>query len=471
MLLTDIATPPAAKSDPILTAAHASLAKGDYAAALQVVLPFVETPPIDAAHLDIALTCYWHLGDTGTALALLELAIRLSPESPMVWGKLGAMLLSMGEKDGAAAAFEQTLQLQPRSVTALGALNLITRFGRDSHRARLLRELAKAKGTSPRDRATAWNALGQIEEGAGRYSAAFRCFEKSNAAEPAPFRHKAFEALVDQQEAVFQPAEPLVAADAPRCIFVVGLPRSGTTLVDSILKRHPLVRSTGEGTQLPTVLAALRKRFPGDGTPWAWLNAAGTEDLRRAQTDFYRGITPPEGLERPYVVNKLPLSAFDLGFAQRLLPGARFVFMSRHPLDVGLSNFRTNFHETNAFSKTLPGIARMTRALYRSLDDYIPKLGDTLRVQSYSALVADPEPQIRALVAHVGLPWDDACLTPEEGEGAVHTASVLQVREAINLKGLDKWRRYEDQLAPLVTALDPDWLAQWAARDAAWGAA
>lgn len=474
MILTDIAprAQTASKSDQVLLAAQAALGSGDYTAALQVVLPFLGQVPVTAAYLDIAITCYWHMGDSTTALSLLKIAIQNTPDDRRVWGKLGAMLLSMGEKEGAEAAFEQALKIAPRSVNALGALNLVTPFERGSHRARLLRDLAKAPATSGFEKAIAWNALGRIEERAGHFPAAFRCFEKSNKAQkPDRFRSEAFDWLVEGQEQQFQPGAPSGPPEGPSCIFVVGMPRSGTTLVEQVLTRHPMVRSTGEGGQLSTVLAMVRKQFAGDGNPWHWITEASEDDLARARAVFFRRIAPPAGLEKPFVMNKLPLSCFDMGFAQRLLPDARFVFMSRHPLDVGLSNFCTHFHEAHPWSKTQTGIARMIRAVYRSLDDYVPKLGNALRVQSYAALVANPDAQIRALVDHVGLPWDAACLAPEAGQGPVRTASVMQVREAINSKGLDKWQRYAPQLAPMIAALEQDWLDQWAARDADWAVA
>ena len=171
------------------------------------------------------------------------------------------------------------------------------------------------------------------------------------------------------------------------------------------------------------------------------------------------------------VVDKMPMDCLDLGLARLILPEARFVFMARHPLDVGLSNFVTAFDRGNGFSTRLDWIAHITRLVYASLDDYGPKLGAALRVQSYRALVETPEAQIRALLDHVQLPFEAACLTPEAAGGAVKTASVLQVREKINRAGLGKWHFYEEQLAPLVEALGgPEWIDTWETLDQTLGA-
>ena len=463
MIRTQIAP---AQADPTLTSAHAAIDRGDYAAALQALIPCLQRPSVDPAYLDAAVSCYWQLGDTATALSLLQVLVGLRPEDKAVWGKMGAMLLSMGERKGAEAAFTRCVELGPRSVRALGALNLVQRFEKGSHRANLLRGAARSPKTSAYEKAIAWNACGRIEEGAGNFAPAFRCFDKSNRAEPRRYGGRGIAAHVTGQIETYEPREP-VAGPTPTCIFVVGMPRSGTTLVDKILSRHPLVRSTGEGAQLQQILIDIRRQMKATTGSWDWATRISDDDLLRARQAFLRRIAVPGVAEVPFVVNKLPLGVFDMGFAQQLLPGARFVFMARHPLDVGLSNFCTHFHDAHPYSKSLTGIAHMTRQVYRSLDDYVPKLGQDLRVQSYRALVEDPETQIRALLAHVGLPWDDACLTPHEEAGAVRTASILQVREAINTKGLGKWHRYRDQLAPLVAELGEDWLADWETRDAA----
>jgi len=157
-----------------------------------------------------------------------------------------------------------------------------------------------------------------------------------------------------------------------------------------------------------------------------------------------------------------------MGFARMILPDAKFIFMMRHPLDVGLSLFSKDFAEGQAFTKRLEWIGHQIRTVYASLDDYLPKLGSRLRLQSFRALVEQPEQQLRGILGHLDLDWDPACLSPEDYTGTVNTASLVQIREGINTKGLGKWRRYETELAPLVAALGGwEWIKEWEQRDAA----
>ena len=172
----------------------------------------------------------------------------------------------------------------------------------------------------------------------------------------------------------------------------------------------------------------------------------------------------------PVIIDKTPLNIFELGFAARVLPSARFVFLSRHPLDVGLSAFATHFFAAHPYSNSLASIGDMTRAVYRSADNYERRLGPAFRRQSYAALVSSPETQIRSLLDHLDLAWDPACLSPQDRVGMVRTASVTQVRAPITRSAIGKWTRYEKELQPLVKALGgPDWIDDWEGADQAAG--
>ena len=168
------------------------------------------------------------------------------------------------------------------------------------------------------------------------------------------------------------------------------------------------------------------------------------------------------------VVDKLPQNAFEMGYARMILPDAKFIFMARHPLDVGLSLFINSFATGHAYSKNWEWIGHMIRTCYASLEDYKGNLGDQLRIQSYRALVQAPEQQMKEINDHLGLDWDQECLTPQHSEDALKTASVLQVREGINQKGIGKWKRFETELAPLIEALGGwHWIRAWEEEDAA----
>ena len=459
--------------DAVRKSVHAFLQRHEFKPALEILLKVRDFFPNDVRLLDDMAICYWRLGDQETSIHLIKQIVELAPTEPSGWGRLGAMSLSVGDNAGAEQAFSQHLKLVPKSISTLAALNMISVFDRNSHRARTLRKLAENKGTSSTDRATAYNALGRIEEAAGNYKVAFRQFAKSKKFVNGTYEAETFDQRVADQKRLFKlgPAhDETVSFSGPRFVFVVGLPRSGTTLVEKILCRHDDVQTIGESPVLPTVLTACREKVAaehGQTARWDWvgrLSPRQISEYRALHTQL--SLQQLDGKSAPVIVDKLPLNCLEIGFARTILPDAKFVFMSRHPLDVGLSNFMTNFHSTHAFSKRLETIAHLTRAVYASLDDYEGKLGAALRRQSYRVLVTDPDTQVRALLDHAGLPWNPACLSPEEGNEIVRTASVMQVRAPINADAMAKWKRYETELQPLVDALGGwDWIEDWQAAD------
>ena len=444
----------------------------EFKAALGILLPLLGQNQTHPQLLDETATCFWNLGDQTSALGLIRVLSDLRPDDATVWNKYGAMAVSCGDSDTGKMAFSRALRLHPKSANTLAALNAITPFTRSSRQAGILKQLAQSRKTANPDRAAAFNALGRIEERAGNFPVAFRMYSQAKAVNKGVYQPAAFERHLDSQLRLFQPEKMSEFSNyqnpRARFVFVVGLPRSGTTLVENMLTRHRDVTTIGEDAALQTTLKRCRNtisRRHGPMGTWDWISHITPDDiadLRRYFTDLTADATTGE----KYVVNKLPLNCLELGFASLLLPDAAFIFMARHPLDVGLSNFCTNFHATHAFSRKLEWIAHLTRIVYSSVDDYASKLGPSLRLQSYRALVQSPDPQARLLLEHLGLDWDAECLSPQLGQKIVRTASLTQVRRAINTDGLDKWKQYERQLQPLVEALGGwNWISDWEEHD------
>ena len=388
----------------------------------------------DADYVFDRARAHWALDDAAVAVRLMTLAVEASPDDAERWGRLGSMYLSIGERDAATTALGQAARLAPGSAAILAALNRADPVARDSRVARLLKRIAKSRSAARQDRATAENALGRIEEAAGRYAPAFRHYLKAKSHVAGRYDPGAMARHVAAQEAIFRPPGELPPLEGRRVVFVVGMPRSGTTLMEAILDRHPDVAGIGESRALPEALALCRKAHLGAGATsgWDWLPDLADEDRARLGRAYLARATERfPGAPPPVIVDKLPLNALEIGFAAHILPGARFIHMSRHPLDVGLSNIASNYRDGNAFSKRMPWIAHLTAMVARSALDYQAKLGPAFRLQSYRALVE----------------------APEAGGRVVRTASITQVHSAINRKGLGKWRRFEAELGPLIAGL------------------
>ncbi|MCR9124496.1 MAG: sulfotransferase [Rhodobacteraceae bacterium] len=465
--MPDLATapdlPPATQAPPDIAQVARLIAAGAFDAGLALLSPHLKAGRPDHAVLDCAATCYWHLGDHDTALTVMGMILRAWPSQSGAWAKLGSMAMTLGDRDGARTFLEKALSLDPAAVRPLVALNLMRPFAPDSHRARKLRSLARLARLTPADRADVLNGLGRVAAAAGQHRAAMHHFGRAKAQAPGDFDPRRVQRTVADQIRLVPRAVPAATGAWPRMVFVVGMPRSGTTLVDAILSRHSKVRSLGESPALPRVARRIVASGEGD---WDWIARTGPGELAARRAEYLAIAGLADAAPTDVVVDKMPLNCLRMGLAQRLFPDARFIFMHRHPLDNGLSNYMVSFHETHGFTKNLEWIGEMSRAVHLSMADYAGKMGNSLRVQSFRALVEAPGSQIPGLIAHAGLTWEAACLSPEAGRQPVHTASVMQVREKINTKGLDRWKTYATYLDPLIAGFGgQESISAWEAAD------
>ena len=231
-------------------------------------------------------------------------------------------------------------------------------------------------------------------------------------------------------------------------IFVTGLPRSGTTLVETILAAHPEVVAGGEtGVLSPILHPAVRDWFT-EGKP---IDAGA---IGRA---YVAGMIDKlgEGARGKRMTDKSISTYATLGYVRDVLPDAKFVVLERDRRDVGLSIYKNLFPDgTHRYANDLGDIARQIRLFDAAVAAWRKRIPDAIHVVDYQALTADPEPHIRALLAFCGLPFDPACLTPERTERQVRTLSSVQVRQPINRGSVEAWRRFEADLQPLIAALE-----------------
>lgn len=388
-------------------------------------------------------------GATGSARASLERAIALGGVEAAARVNLGRVHEIEGRREEAAEEWRRAAELAPRLARPH---YLLARIGRLADR-RPLEALAQAPDTPPEARVEALFGLGHALEREGDPARAFACFERANALQRA--RLPAFDAAAHEAElarlarlldADFFRARPGAhASDAP--LFLVGMPRSGTTLAESVLAAHPAVAARGERQELELLSRELGLR----GAPE---RAAGLDrqDLHAAAERYLAALAPPPGTAR--VTDKLPGNYVHLGLAALLFAGARVVHCRRDPLDTALSLYTTLFEgQALAYSYDLAQIARVLRAERRLMAHWQASLPLPIHVLDYEALVADVEAASRALLAFAGLPWDPACLT-RPAAGAVFTASAWRVREPVDARSVGRWRRFARELEPLRALLE-----------------
>jgi tetratricopeptide (TPR) repeat protein len=423
-----------------------------------------------------------------------ERALALDPRLADAWNNLGFTLQAQGRSEAAIDCFERALGLEPGFAEAANNLgNAQKECGRfdqalasydraiaarpdyaQAHFNRAdgktfhagdpdleaLQRLADASARMPRDDAPHIHfALAKALDDVGETDRAFEQLLRGNALKRATLAYDeaTLEAFLLRIRAVFDRAflEARAGAGHPTMlpVFIVGMPRSGSTLVEQILASHPQVQTAGEYNHLEQ--AAYRKLDAGPpGRYPESIRAAAPAVLLDIARDYLARLPPvPEDTIR--IIDKLPGNFMHLGLIKAILPNARIIHVSRDPLDTCLSCFSKLFREGQAFSYDLAELGRYYRrysALMRHWREVLPA-GSLLEV-SYEAVVADLPAEARRLIDFCGLGWDEQCLSFHRNRRVVATASAVQVRQPLFSSSVGRWRRYAARLQPLVAALE-----------------
>lgn len=427
-------------------------------------------------------------GATDRGLELLRRACELDPDLGTAWVNLGRALESDSQIEAACAAFERAVHCEPRNVAArvahadmlkaLGRSDAAASAYRDAIRIRpdatrawfgladmkterltteevaALERLHTAFSLSDDERALVGFALGKALEDAERYRDAFNTFNAANAI----WRRKvqwdlgAFSALLDR----FMNAFMTVPAGAPDrtqgdgIVFIVSLPRSGSTLTEQILAAHPDVEGGGEVSDLVATIQAESQRC-GAAFP-DWVAQMTPEDWQRLGQDYLRRIDGVRG-GRSHFTDKALTNWIFLGAALAMLPGARFVNCRRDPLETCWSCFKQLFgNNPHPFSYNLDELGAYWQHYDRLMSFWHTRYPERVYDQVYEDLLADPETQVRRLLAFCGLSYDPACLRFHKARRTVRTASAAQVREPLRGDTARAWR-YGALLDPLRRSL------------------
>ena len=409
--------------------------------------------------LKAAILC--RLGEYDDGIALYEAILGEYPNNPRVWMSHGHALKTAGRQQEAIAAYRRSITLDPGFGEAYWSLaNLKTfRFGEDeiaAMRAQLARPDIAAEHRFHFD-----FALGKALEDRAEYADSFVHYAAGNALrlQTMPYRAGETTARVARATRIYT-REFFAERDgcgepAPDPIFIVGLPRSGSTLLEQILSSH----SAAEGTmELPEIIAMTRALRRGAETAASYhdvladLPADAFAELGQQYLDRTRAQRKTDA---PRFIDKMPNNFLHLGLIQLMLPNAKIIDARRHPLACCFSGFKQHFARGQNFSYSLDDIGRYYRdyvELMAHFDEVLP--GRVHRV-IYEQMVDDTEAEVRRLLDYCGLPFEDGCLRFFENDRPVRTASSEQVRRPINRDGIDQWRHYAPWLDPLKDALGP----------------
>ena len=417
-------------------------------------------PRFAAAHFNLGIVlqeCEEH----ERAIAEYRAALAIRPDYVEALNNLGSSLRQQGLVDEARATFERILELRPTQVEAhCNLAQFKTYTPDDPHIEQLLSQRHRVDSLPDDGRIRYWFTVGKMLEDAGRHDESFEAYAQGNRAKHAttPWDEDAHLALKRAIVSTFtreKLASHTVPAqgEGPAPIFIVGMPRSGTSLLEQVLATLPGIHGAGEITWLPETLhveGTDHKDFPHTV-------AAYTTDeylaLGRRYLERIRELAPTT----THVVDKLPDNFQHLGLIHLMFPGARIVHSMRDPMDSCFSCYSRLFIANNlGYTYDLEAVGRYWVSYHELMQHWHAALpaGRILDV-SYEAMVGDFENQARRLVDYLGLPWDDRCLGFHQNRRIVKTASVAQVRKPIYKTSVARWKPYERHLGPLLEIVQP----------------
>lgn len=445
--------------------AQAEFDAGDPADALPLWRELHALRPGDEAVLLKLGETLSRLDDAGAACMLYRDALARSPGSAGLWMALAQAEEIAGRRDEAEAAYDRALALRPGWAFPLSGVLGLRRGQASEARVAEARALLAGGRLADADQAMLGYELGKVFDGRGEHAAALAAWDAANAArrrEAGEPDVAALERRVEATLAVFDRALLARAGELgdpdERPVFVVGMPRSGTTLLEQIIGAHPLAFGAGELPDVALIARGLPARR-GNAGQWPhilediapeWLLPSARRYLAAASRHA------PPGTRR--IVDKYPMNYYLLGFIGLMFPNARFIWCRRDPRDIAVSIYGENFALAERLATSMAGIGHLVRLQERLMHHWQAVLPQPILEFHYETLAREPEAQARRALGFCGLDWDPACLEFHQGERSVQTPSRWQVRQPVHTRSIGRWRHYAAAMPPLLQALgyDPD---------------
>lgn len=404
----------------------------------------------DPTHYAAAMNCF-------------DQAIAINPDYADAYGHKGSLLIELGKMSEAEAQLDKALTLAVDNPLALCALFSMKRAKQADPRLRQLEALYAKRATLSEDEQILVNfAMGKALEDTERYDEAFTAYAEGNRLHRSGHPHDEAEHVRSTaftrdffSEELFQQCAELdenqnAAHDERVPVFIVGMPRSGTTLIEQVLASHPSLFGAGELRTLS--LLARSVNLPPAGTPGWDKQLLELRKLGQTYLDNVWKLAP----NARYITDKMPGNYMYLGLLHLMLPQAKIIHAMREPMDSCFSCYALRFRDGHEYCYDMESLGRHYLR-YRQLMQHWHKVLPPGRILDlrYEDMVADLEGQARRLLEYVGLPWDPSCLSFYENKRAVSTASVTQVRKPIYTSSVARWKRFEKHLGPLMEIVRP----------------
>lgn len=382
-------------------------------------------------------------------------AIKINSKHAEAQTNLATILVAEGDVEGAKQHFEAAINAKPTFIEAHHNLSALKRYKKNDPHIKQLDEINKNISSVPfENQVRLYFTLGKAYSDIGKYDIAFDFYKSGNKAMRESFEYNenaAIKFIEDIKKAFGKPYfkdYKKSIYDGPSPIFIVGMPRSGSTLVEQILCSHSDVHAGGELYILSDIIKAKIKHFP-----------QGVEKLSQKELktigDEYLEHIKKLNPNAKHIVDKMPANYHYAGLIAKIFPGAHIVNIIRNPMDCCLSNYTYLLNQTLQYAYDLGELGRYYTRYQDLMDHWHEILPNKLLIDvNYEDVVANLEKEARKLVDFVGLGWQDSCLEFHKNKRNVHTASAAQVRKPIYKSSIEKWRPYEKHLGPLIEALE-----------------
>ncbi len=424
-------------------------------AELEILLHANPTEPA-SRNLKAAVLC--RVGEYETAIGIYEALLRDYPQQAHVWLSLGHALKTAGHNDQAIAAYTKCTDIDPAFGEAYWSLANLKTFRFDDTQIQSMRDALARDTLDDEHRLHLDFALGKALEDRREFETSFHHYAAGNA-----LRLKRVPYSADETSRRFARAKEIYTKDffrersdsgcaTPGPIFIVGLPRSGSTLIEQILASHGQVEGTMELPELTSMTRAL-KHASGEHFYHDALARMSARELRELGEHYLERTRIHRKLGRPFFVDKMPNNFAHIGLIHLALPNAKIIDARRHPVACCFSIFKQHFARGQNFAYSFHDLARYYRDYVELTAHFDAVLPGRIHRVHYETMVADTESEVRRLLDYCGLPFDEACLRFFENDRPVRTASSEQVRQPIYRSGVDQWRHYEPWLGPLQAVL------------------
>ncbi len=431
--------------------------------ALTQIDALLAAEPSNPGYRNLKAVVLSRIGDYEPAIALYAGILDQYPINPKVWLSYGHTLKTAGQTEPAIAAYRRCITLEPDFGEAYWSLANLKTFRFDAHDLAQMRLQLARTDLNADARLHFEFAVGKALEDAADYATSFAHYQRGNALrlETAPYNADDMSARVQRTKQLFTreffAGRAGMGSAAADPIFIVGLPRAGSTLIEQILSSHSAVEGT---TELPEIISMSRElRQQGDAADtmpyYDALSKLDAAAMRELGNQFIERTRIHRKSGRPFFIDKMPNNFAHIALIQLALPKAKIIDARRQPLACCFSGFKQHFARGQNFTYSLNDIGRYYRDYVELMAHYDQALPGRIHRVTYESMVNDTETEVRRLLAYCGLPFEEQCLRFFENSRPVRTASSEQVRQPIYRDGVEHWRHFEPWLDPLKAALGP----------------